>query len=86
MLFWNTNDVAEIRQLTTTNELKVRVSEMPADLMAVSSELSPRFPKVMSDDNNMASGKACGTIINPIHQKNCASTSIVSPLPTSSST
>ena len=34
----------------------------------------------------MAKGKACGTITKAIHQKNCASTSIVRPLPTSSST
>ena len=59
---------------------------MPAALMAVSSELSPKLPKVMSDDNNMANGKACGISINPIYQKNCANTSIDNPLPMSSST
>ena len=75
-----------IRLHTTTNELNVRVSEIPADLMAVNSELSPRFPKVISEESNMAKGKACGTITRAIHQKNCASTSIVRPLPTSSST
>ena len=62
------------------------ISEMPAALMAVSSELSPRLPKVMSDDRRMARGKACGMSIRPIYQKNWASTSSVRPLPMSSST
>ena len=37
--------------------------EMPAALIAVSSLLSPRFPKVMSAESNMARGRACGTRI-----------------------
>ena len=61
-------------------------SDMPDAFMAVSSELSPRLPSVMSDASNMARGKACGTSISPMYQKNCASTSIDSPLPMSSST
>ena len=62
------------------------IREMPAALMAVSSELSPRLPKAMSEERRMASGNACGTSIRPIYQKNCASTSRVSPFPMSSST
>ena len=59
---------------------------MPAALMAVSSELSPRLPKVMSEDSSIANGKACGISIRPIYQKNCASISSERPLPISSST
>ena len=70
----------------TMSERMACNSEMPAALMAVSSELSPRLPKVISDDSRMASGKACGMSMMPIYQKNCASTSIDKPLPTSSST
>ena len=62
------------------------ISEMPAALMAVSSELSPRLPKAMSEESRMASGNACGMSIRPMYQKNCASTSRVRPLPISSST
>ena len=61
-------------------------SDIPAALIAVSSELSPRFPKVMSDERRIAKGRACGTSMRLIYQKNCANTSIVSPLPMRSST
>ena len=60
-------------------------SEIPDALMAVSSLLSPRLPKVMSDESRMASGRACGTSMRAMYQKNCAMTSMVSPLPMSSS-
>ena len=53
--------------------------------MAVSSELSPRLPKVMSDESRMARGNACGTSISIMYQKNCAITSMDSPFPMSSS-
>ena len=59
---------------------------MPADFMAVSSELSPKFPKVMREERRMASGNACGTRNSPIYQKNCANTSTESPFPMSLST
>ena len=39
----------------------------------------------MSELSRMANGKACGTSISAIYQKNCANTSIVSPLPIRSS-
>ena len=58
----------------TMSERKVRMVDMPADLMAVSSLLSPKLPNVMRDDSKMASGKACGTKNKPMYQKNCAMT------------
>ena len=70
----------------TISERMACISEMPAALIAVSSELSPRLPKEISDDNNIAKGKACGISISPIYQKNCAKMSIDKPLPMSSST
>ena len=69
----------------TMSERKACIREMPAALMAVSSELSPRLPKVISEERRMASGKACGTSIRPIYQKNCAITSIEIPFPMRSS-
>ena len=38
-----------------------RSSDMPADLMATNSKFSPMFPKVISEESNMASGNANGT-------------------------
>ena len=61
------------------------IREIPAALMAVSSELSPRLPNVISEERRIASGNAWGTSINPIYQKNWAITSMVSPFPMSSS-
>lgn len=61
-------------------------SEIPEALMAVNSELSPKLPNVINDDNNIANGKACGTNINPKYPKNSAKTSIDKPFPTSLST
>ena len=70
----------------TISERKACISDMPAALMAVSSELSPKLPNAISDDNRMARGKAWGMSISPMYQKNWASISIESPLPISSST
>ena len=59
--------------MAITNTISERIacnSEMPAALMAVNSELSPRLPKAMSDDSRMARGKACGMSIKPMYQKN----------------
>ena len=69
--------------LMAMSERKACINEMPAALIAVSSELSPIFPNVMSEDRSMANGRACGTSIRPMYQKNSASTSIDKPLPTS---
>ena len=35
--------------------------EMPDDFNAVSSKFSPKFPKVINEDNKIARGKARGT-------------------------
>lgn len=65
------------------SDLNACMSDIPAAFIAVSSLLSPRFPKVMSAESRMASGRACGTSIRLMYQKNCASTSMDSPLPIS---
>ena len=69
----------------TINGLNACINDMPAALIAVSSLLSPRLPNAMSDDSSMASGRACGTSMRLMYQKNCANTSIDRPLPISSS-
>ena len=70
-----------MRVTKTMRGRSVCISEMPAALMAVSSLDSPRLPKVMSEESRMARGRACGTIICAMYQKNCAMTSRVRPLP-----
>ena len=58
---------------------------MPADLMATNSKLSPRFPKVMMDENNNANGNAVVKVVaetNPISSKMVNKSN---PLPTRSS-
>ena len=70
----------------TISDLKACISDMPAALMAVNSLLSPKLPKVISEDKRIARGRACGTSISPAYQKNWAMISIDKPLPTNSST
>ena len=67
------------------SERTARISEIPAAFIAVSSLLSPRFPNVISAESRIAKGRACGTRIRLMYQKNCARTSIESPFPISSS-
>jgi hypothetical protein len=40
------------------NDLKACMSDIPAALIAVSSEDSPKLPNVIRDDSRMASGRA----------------------------
>jgi hypothetical protein len=40
-----------------------RNREMPADLMATNSKLSPKFPKVMMDEIKIAKGRASGIAV-----------------------
>lgn len=47
--------------LTMNNGRINRSREMPADLMATSSKLSPRLPNVINDDKRIESGSAKGT-------------------------
>ncbi len=60
-------------------------SDTPTVFIARSSSLSPMLPKLMSDASKMASGIACGMSDKAMYQKNLANTSMVNPLPISSS-
>ena len=61
-----------------------RISDMPADFIAVSSKFSPKLPKVINEANRMANGKAMGTNVKMAYKKNSAKTDHDTPLPTSS--
>ena len=50
-----------IMKTVTTNGRIIRNSEMPADLVAVSSMCSPNAPKVIMEASNTAKGNASGT-------------------------
>ena len=62
-----------------------RNSEMPDDLMATSSKLSPRFPKVMMEEIRIAMGMARVSIDALTYQRNWPMVMKSSPLPTRSS-
>ena len=84
--FWKKNEPMVMNIVIAISERNACISDIPAAFIAVSSELSPRFPKVMSAESSIANGNAWGMSIRPMYQKNCTSTSIDSPLPMSSST
>ena len=64
--FWNMKLTPVVTTAKTMSDLKVCISEIPAALMAVSSLLSPKLPKVISEEST--SGSAWGTNIRPIYQ------------------
>ena len=44
--------------------IMILCKDSPALFIAVSSKCSPRFPKVMREDNKIASGKAVGIVVS----------------------
>ena len=59
--FENKKATPHINRLTTKSGRMNRSSEIPDDLTATNSMLSPRLPNVISDESNTARGKASGT-------------------------
>ena len=62
-----------------------RISGIPADLMAMSSKLSPRFPNVMIDENSNANGMAVVNILIDTSPTNFKIMKVSNPFPTKSS-
>ena len=62
-----------------------RSKEIPADLIATSSKLSPRFPNVINEESNTASGNARGTRAAVWYQVNSRMIPVLNPFPTKSS-
>ena len=58
---------------------------MPADLMATSSNVSPRLPKVMMEESSTARGRASGTRVAQTYKINRPMVNISRPFPTMSS-
>ena len=66
--------------------LMIRIREMPAAFMAVSSKFSPKLPKVINDASNMANGNAMGTSEKMAYTKNSPNTDQPIPFPINSAT
>lgn len=62
-----------------------RSIEMPDDLMATSSEVSPRLPKVIMEANRIPNGSAMGTNVVESNPRNLTIVRISNPLPINSS-
>src|SRR5688572_260352 len=73
-------------KIETKNNGRInRSNEMPADLMATNSKLSPRLPNVIREESSIARGNANGTSTALWYQINLKTTSMPNPLPTKSS-
>ena len=64
----------------------IRNNDILAAFIAVSSKVSPKFPKVINEANNMANGKANGTKENVEYMKNSDKIDQLTPFPTKSET
>ncbi len=62
-----------------------RISGIPAALMAISSKLSPKFPKVMIEEKSKAKGRAVVKVLTETRPTNCKIVRRSKPLPTKSS-
>src|SRR5690606_38896816 len=59
--------------------------EIPAAFIAVSSELSPKLPKVIIEERSMAKGRAMETLVAEAYHKSCKITYQSKPFPIRSS-
>ena len=75
-----------VRINETKNKGRInRNKEIPDDLIATSSKLSPSFPNVIIDESNMAIGSARVTKVALAYTRNFKSVTMSRPLPTRSS-
>src|ERR1700759_4982261 len=77
-----------MRHNNTETHIKGRIKrnkEIPEDLIATNSKLSPRFPKVIIDEIRMAIGIESVSSVAPAYHKNFPIVRRSSPLPTRSS-
>ena len=63
-LFWKKKAAMLMHTISTMSGRMILNSDMPEAFMAVSSNFSPRLPKVMSDASSTASGRAVGTMVS----------------------
>jgi hypothetical protein len=85
MLFANKKATPDKKMVNINNGRMNLIKGIPAALIAINSKLSPKFPKVMMDENNNANGNA---VVKVVAETNPMSSKIVNksnPLPTRSS-
>jgi len=70
---------------TTSKGLMKRSKEIPADLIATNSKLSPRLPNVMIDEIKIESGNAKGIAVAVTYAVSLSKLENSNPLPTKSS-
>jgi hypothetical protein len=72
--------------IDTTKRGRINLNKgIPADLIATNSNVSPRLPKVMIDESNIANGKAKGTAVADTYIISLSMVNVSKPLPTKSS-
>jgi hypothetical protein len=85
ILFANKNASPQINKVMINKGRMKRNKGIPAALMATNSKLSPKFPKVIIEENKSASGKAVGTQNKVTSPTNFKTVRISRPFPTRSS-
>ena len=75
----------EMKKETISKGRMKRSREIPADLIATSSKLSPKLPKVMMEEISMASGSASGIAVAVTYNVSSKMLARSRPLPTRSS-
>ncbi len=61
ILFANTKAIPQRKTINMRTGLMNRNNDIPDDLIATNSNLSPRLPNVINEENKTASGSASGT-------------------------
>ena len=74
-----------ITDINTISGVIMRNSDIPADLMAISSLCSARLPNVIMELSKTANGKAIGTKLADAYDNNSSIIRISNPFPTKSS-
>ena len=85
MLLANRNAMPAKKMVKINRGRMKRTSGIPAALMAMSSKLSPKFPKVIMEENSNARGKAVVMVLTETKPINSKMVKRSKPFPTKSS-
>ena len=85
ILFANKNATPDKKMANINNGCMNLTNGMPAALIAINSKLSPKFPKVMIDENNNANGNAVVNVVADTKPISCKMVRVSRPFPTRSS-
>jgi len=85
ILFANKNAIPERKMVKTKTGRIKRINGIPAAFIATSSKLSPKFPKVIIEENNKERGNERVMVLMATSPTNCIIIKKSKPLPTKSS-